>query len=106
MINHLLISGLDVAVYTRERESRPWLGRVVNVVDESQFTVHWYEKSGSKGLYNAISNNNAPFLSVIDNASVILWAFSTRVSEFSFKVTSVMKEQIMSSYNYHDRCYI
>ena len=39
-----LAEGIDVCVYTTERKSRPWLGRVRRVFPESlEFEINWYQ---------------------------------------------------------------
>ena len=39
-----LAVGLDVCVYTHNRSTRPWLGRVVGIFPETmEFDCHWYQ---------------------------------------------------------------
>ena len=98
------ILGLDVAVYTKEKRTRPWIGRVTELVNDEQFKIHWY--SGSKNSFKGMqTNTEEPYCSIVDNSSVILWGFSHDQTDQSFKVKRVFMEQIMSAYSYHDGCY-
>ena len=36
--------GVDVVVYTEEKRDRPWLGRVLEIFNDSlEFRIHWYQ---------------------------------------------------------------
>ena len=101
-----IVSGLDVAVYTRDKRSRPWTGVVVAIEDDSHFKIQWYEPGKKKGQFLLAMKDGVPHCSVLDNDSVILWAFSSKISDVEFFVKPAIMEQIMSSYKFHDRCYI
>ena len=36
--------GVDVLIYTRTKIGRPWLGRVLRKIDNTQFTIQWYDR--------------------------------------------------------------
>ena len=39
-----LMANMDVCLFTENKDTRPWLGRVLDVFPETQeFKVHWYE---------------------------------------------------------------
>ena len=96
-----------MVVFTKEKETRPWIGRVYSILGADKFKIHWFSNVGSKNIFSAMYNRDkSPYLSTVDNDSVILWGFTEPISEDKFRVRSVMLEQIKSSYSYHDTCYI
>ena len=99
---------MDVALYTRQKSTRPWLGRVISVLAGGQdFVVRWFKKKSRSTVYQASSNpNGTPFTSTMSADSVMLWNFSDNKTENSFEVSSEWFEKIMKHYHDHDSCYI
>ena len=94
-----------MAVFTREFETRPWLGRVIERVDRNLFKVHWFEKQGVGNYVPTFGEDSKPYCSVLENESVISWGFSEMTSDEKMSVNRVMMEQKMSVYRAHDRSY-
>ena len=58
--------GLDVLIYTRMKQGRPWVGRVVGKKDTSAFTIQWYEKKkGNHHIFYASKNSDGTATSLI-----------------------------------------
>ena len=38
----------DVCIYTNERSGRPWMGRVLQVLEDHRFIVHWFTRKTSR----------------------------------------------------------
>ena len=99
---------MDVALYTRQKSTRPWLGRVLSLLAGGKdFVVHWYKKRSRSTVYQASFNSNGtPFTSTMSTDTVMLWNFSDNKTENSFEVSSEWLEKIMKHYYDHDLCYI
>ena len=96
--------GLDVLIYSDVKTSRPWLGRILEVNIENSFTIQWFTRQkGDQNMFRAaINRDGSPYTSVLDSASVILWNFSTRVSDSSFSVSKFFLSQFKIEYLKHD----
>ena len=100
----------DVVVYTRDKENRPWVGRVVKVLpDRKKFTLQWYKRmSGRSNTFQAmIKRDGSPVLSTQDTAVVMYWHISEPQSrtETSFRLTPYWLEKIQADYLSHDEAY-
>ena len=95
-------AGMDVAVYTRIKRSRPWLGRVVSIDSKCQkFKLQWFARRSRGSTFYGMSNSDSsPFVSEQDVCSVMLWDFS-----ISFSVSSYWLDKIAATYEEHDKCY-
>ena len=99
---------MDVAVYTHSVKDRPWLGRVLSVLEtESKFEVNWFsKKKGRTMTFSAMYNSDGSRLtSVLPLESVMMWEFSTNKEVDSFDVSKDWFAKIMSDYESHDKCY-
>ena len=98
--------GMDICVYTKEEKSRPWLGRVVKLLGEKKFIIHWYTRKTSKStLFKALNNSDgSPSLTELDNDTVMFWMVSEPQSrkENSFSVSSYWLQTIMLEYKEMD----
>ena len=99
---------MDVALYTKQKSTRPWLGRVLSVMPGSKdFIVQWYRKKPRSGVYAASFNpNGTPFTSTMSSDSVMLWNFSDMRTDDSFELSTEWLNKIMKTYDDHDSCYI
>ena len=88
--------GLDVAVYT-VLKSRPWVGRITRRLSEDTFQICWFKKQPRSTKYVATEQ-----FDVIEDASVILWGFSSERTENSFNISSVYFLRLKKLYEEHD----
>ena len=52
--NQDLTEGLDVLIYSNIKQSRPWVGRIVQVTGQDGFRIQWYSrKKGDQNLFYA-----------------------------------------------------
>ncbi|CAG0896668.1 unnamed protein product [Darwinula stevensoni] len=64
--------GMLAVVYTEEKSSRPWIGKIASI-DEKQVAIHWY-----KGTYEKTWNpmTGAGSISSVPRESLLLWGFT------------------------------
>ena len=99
-----IMEGLDVVCYTRSKAKRPWVGRVTEVVPGQKFVINWYaRKRGNLNTFHSMEVSGQPYLSVQDNACVILWGFSDQRLQDSFFVSNYWLAKIRSEYEAHDK---
>ena len=96
--------GVDVLIYTRTKIGRPWLGRVLRKLDNTQFTIQWYDRrKGDVNTFFALENpDGTPYTSDLDTGTVILWNFSSRIDDASFTVNSFFLDKFKEEYCRHD----
>ena len=101
--------GADVVVYTREKDNRPWVGRVVQVLPDNKFTLQWYKRSGGRSntFHAMVKKDGSPVLSTQDNAVVMYWHIGETQSrtESSFRLPPTWLEKINLDYMLHDEAY-
>ena len=99
-----IMEGLDVVCYTRSKAKRPWVGRVTEVMPGGKFVINWYaRKKGNLNTFYAMKVNGKLYLSVQENACVILWGFSEQRQKDSFVVTNYWLAKIRSDYETYDK---
>ena len=97
---------MDVVIYTRSKHGRPWVGRVVEVLPGSRFSVHWYQRKGRGNVFHAMMNKDGgPVLSVQENSVVMYWHISIDKTVDSFRLSYYMLEKIKIDYAEHDKAY-
>ena len=76
---------MDVCIYTSTRKWRPWLGRVVKVLENKMFLMQWYKrKSSQSSVFTAVVNSDgSPYINEISNESVMFWMISEPESRTS-----------------------
>lgn len=95
--------GMDVVLWTESKLRRPWLGRVIEIVDSSCCILQWYGRRGRGNTFHALLNKGkAPFTSKQSFSSVMFWEMSTEKEETSFKLTNKWMEKIMLEYSAYD----
>ena len=98
--------GVDVVLWTHSKRSRPWLGRVNDIVNDEEFIIHWYEKKGGGNKYYAsMQEDGTPYLSKQSMSSVMFWQMSINATEDTFELTEYELKRIMHEYHVHDGCY-
>ena len=96
----------DVVIYTRSKLGRPWVGRIVQVLEGEKFSVQWYQRRGRGTLFIAMVNSDgSPVLSVQQNAVVMYWHMSTEKTVDSFRLSHYWLEKIKLDYAEHDEAY-
>lgn len=93
---------MDVVVYTKDKRSRPWVGRIVKLLENKKFLLHWYgRKSVRSTIFSALSNNDgSPYIAELENEMVMFWTVSepqSRKSD-SFSISPAWMETIMREY--------
>ena len=99
-------SGTDVVVYTDEVGTRPWVGRVTQLLAGQKFEIHWFRrKSGRGSTFHAMKNQlGHPALSVLDLQSIMFWHMSEKRTEESFSLSPYWIEAIRNEYENLDNC--
>lgn len=92
------VPGLEVVIYTTTKKDRPWIGRVVERVEDNSFMIQWFKRKSKTKTY---LKSDLP-LDKIDDASVILWGFTANRSESSFEVEAFYQKRIKILYDEHD----
>ena len=92
--------GTDVVVYTDEVGTRPWVGRVTQLLAGEKFEIHWFRrKSGRGSTFHAMRNQlGHPVLSVLDLESIMFWHMSEKRTEESFSLSPYWIEAIRNEY--------
>ena len=103
LFNHHIKKDMDVAVRSEDKSSIPWLGRVVEILSDCKFLIHWYGRSGRSLKFRALLKENClPSTTVIENNMVMMWDISTSKTENSFFLTPGMLNNIMDEYASYD----
>ena len=99
--------GVDVALYTRSKRSRPWLGRVTEIDSVlGKFKLQWFSRrSRGTTFYSMENNDGSPFVSEQEFLSVMLWGFSENQTNSSFTVAQYWLDRIAKEAEEHDKCY-
>jgi hypothetical protein len=99
---------MDVVLYTRQKSTRPWLGRVLSVMPGGKdFLIQWYKRrTKSLVFYASVKPDGTPFTSTMSTDCVMVWNFSDNKTNESFELSNEWFEKIMKNYSDHDSCYI
>ena len=73
-------------------------------LDRSVFTLQWYErrKGNSNKFYASVNADGSPYTSNLDNGTVILWNFSSKIDDSSFSVNNFFLTKFKEEYCRHD----
>ena len=98
--------GMDVAVYTKSKRSRPWLGRVTELNTEpGRFKMQWFSRRSRGSTFYGMKNaDGSNFVSEQDVLSVMFWEFTENKNESSFTVSRYWLDKIEKEAEMHDRC--
>ena len=96
-----------VAVYTRSKLNRPWLGVVLEGMDDGlSFQVQWYKKRGRSFNFDATKNEDGTrYTGVLESGTVMFWDFHDSRGEDWFTVSKECLGKIKEAYESHDLCY-
>ena len=94
--------GLDVLIYCKTKKGRPWCGRIVQILENHQFMIQWYDKQKGNIFIASFNSDGTPYTTKLDNGTVILWNFSSRVDDSSFHVNSFFLSKFKEEYCKHD----
>ena len=94
--------GLDVCIYTKDKKSRPWVGRIVKVCEDREFIIQWFtRKSGRGQIFSAMFKaDGSPLQEKLSYDTVMFWLISEPQSrtENSFSLSPQWIETIMKEY--------
>ena len=98
----------DVVVYTRSKSNRPWVGRVIRILECNKFTIQWYKRRNRGNTFYAMVNQDgSPVLAELSTQVVMYWHISendTRTAN-SFQLSYYWLEKISQDYFAHDATY-
>lgn len=100
-------SGMDIAVYTASKKDRPWLGRVLTVMEDGlSFEVQWFKRRNKGLTFHALHNKDgSKYTQMLDTDTVMLWEFTDNKTVDSFEVSQEYLDKIREEYSSHDMCY-
>ena len=95
---------MDVVVYTNDKCGRPWVGRIIKVLDDKKFVLQWYTRktSRSKTFYALLEVDGQPSTSVQEIESVMFWCMSEKRTETSFDLSVYWMQVIEREYRMVD----
>ena len=91
-------------MYTQELSARPWVGRVLQLLEDNKFLIQWYTRktSRSKTFYALKNVDGTPSISEQENNTVMFWCMSENRSQDSFSLSSFWLETIQREYEQLD----
>ena len=93
----------DIAVYTNEKEGRPWVGRIVKVY-EREVIIHWFKKKKRLYTYESLKNQDgSPMTDRIPRDSIMYRSVSSVSKDASFQITPSWLNKILDEYNRLDK---
>ena len=91
-----------MAVYTKEKIGRPWVGRVLNIVD-TEILIHWFSKIKRKYTYEELKNKDgSPQTDRISRDTIMYHNISSVSKEKSFMITPTFMNKILLEYDVMD----
>ena len=98
-----ILKNMDVVLYTERTVGRPWVGRVLEILEDSCFVLQWFgRKSRGNTFYALFNKDKTPYTSKQSFSSVMFWEMSTDKDESSFKLTHKWMEKIVNEYSHYD----
>ena len=99
-----VILGMDIIVYTRSKEKRPWCGRVIEILPEKhRFRIQWFGRRGKGLKFHALTNpDGSAYSTELDNSVVMFWEICESKQEGSFMLSHVWLNRIMEEYEKYD----
>ena len=94
----------DVCVYTSDVATRPWVGRVTQLLQGGKFEIAWFSRRrGRGGTFHKLKDREGnPVLSKLDLESVMFWHMSENRTADSFTLSSFWLEAIKVEYEVLD----
>ena len=91
--------GTDVCVYTENTKGRPWVGRVIEILDKKRFTINWFIRLGRSLVFQAMTEaDGSPSVSTIELDSIMFWEMSVKRTEDKFTLPCFWLETIKMEY--------
>jgi hypothetical protein len=98
---------MDVCIYTEDKRWRPWLGRIVKLLENKRFVLQWYcRKSVRSSIFYAMNKpDGSPYLNELSNDSVMFWMMSEPQSRKSnsFSLSPYSLQTIQREYEEIDQ---
>ena len=93
--------GMDVVVYTEVLRGRPWVGRIVKLLDNGKFLLQWFTRKTvrSKAFFSLTNPDGSPSLSEVENGSVMFWMMSENRKSDSFTLSPYWLQTIQLEYD-------
>ena len=93
---------MDVVCYTKSKRSRPWVGRITDILPDKKFRINWFTRRGRRNEFVSLQENGNPSTSIQENACVLLWGFTEEKTADSFKISNYWLTAIQNEYKKHD----
>ena len=93
--------GMDVCIFTKDKRTRPWLGRILKILKNKKFILQWYARKSSRSTeFKALTNaDGSPSIAELENSTVMFWMISEpqsrkpdRFSVSNYWLLTIMKE--------------
>ena len=100
-----LSCGMDICVYTVEKSGRPWVGRVVELLGDQRFLIHWFTRKTCRGKkFEALLRaDGSRSVSEMEYGCVMFWQISENRTESSFTLSNFWLEEIAKEYRVLDK---
>ena len=91
--------GDDVAIYTVNKEGRPWVARVTNLISSEECEVQWFEKKSALLVFKPMNmTNSSPYLQNIQRRSIMFINISAKYRGGEIRLTPHWRTKIMEEY--------
>ena len=98
-----IVVGMDVIVYTRSKERRPWCGRVLETLPGNHFMIQWFSRRGRSNKFHASTNKDGTaYTTVLATSVVMFWEICEAKHESSFILSPVWMKKILDEYSKYD----
>ena len=92
--------GMDICVYTEEPRGRPWVGRIVQLLENKRFLIHWFTRKTIRSkvfsaLFKEDGNRN---ISEQENGTVMFWQMTENRTKNSFSLSNFWLETLQRQY--------
>ena len=69
---------MDVCIYTQEKAGRPWVGRILEVLENKRFKLQWFvRKTCRSKVFTALTNSDgSPCIAELEFGMVMFWMMS------------------------------
>ena len=96
--------GMDLCVYTIEQRGRPLVGRVLEILEDKKFLIHWFSRKTSRSKkFEALSDKDGSrSISEMENGSVMFWQMSENRTQTSFTLSNFWLQDIAREYELLD----
>ena len=92
--------GMDVCIFTENLKGRPWVGRVLELLEDQRFLIQWYSRKTVRSTtFQALINSDGrPNISELENGSVMFWSMSENRTKDSFTLNNFWLKNIEREY--------